>query len=303
MTEPERDLISELSRSMGLLTPNALPTKYAGITFRSRLEARWAVFFDTLGIEWEYEPQGYKIGNGIPEGEPICTYSDGSVGFTGWEKEYKKSIGIEVVSERISEGEGYEWYLPDFWLPDLNVWAEVKGNASISVFQTITKAIDAFSHHTLPNLVNYNEGRLKDIGGLLVLGDIPRSDRFSRAGSHILFGQRKGASSYASRFRVDHGLNEVRLEVAKLCIDTYDVYSMSGERDDQHFMGTETYELNYLIKGLPRDPTYRNYKGETKRYMSLENSINGERFFPIEEDTKGEAAIMIAYDRARNEKF
>ena len=35
----------------------ALPTKYAGIQFRSRLEARWAVFFDALKIKWEYEPE------------------------------------------------------------------------------------------------------------------------------------------------------------------------------------------------------------------------------------------------------
>lgn len=38
----------------------AIETKYAGCRFRSRLEARWAVFFDTLGIQWEYEPQGYE---------------------------------------------------------------------------------------------------------------------------------------------------------------------------------------------------------------------------------------------------
>lgn len=29
--------------------------------FRSRLEARWAVFFDSLKIEWEYEPEGYDL--------------------------------------------------------------------------------------------------------------------------------------------------------------------------------------------------------------------------------------------------
>lgn len=38
----------------------ALPTTYAGCAFRSRLEARWAVFFDVLGITWEYEPQGFE---------------------------------------------------------------------------------------------------------------------------------------------------------------------------------------------------------------------------------------------------
>lgn len=40
---------------------NPIETSYAGCRFRSRLEARWAVFFDKLGIEWQYEPQGYKF--------------------------------------------------------------------------------------------------------------------------------------------------------------------------------------------------------------------------------------------------
>lgn len=36
----------------------AIETRYKGYRFRSRLEARWAVFFDALGIEWEYECEG-----------------------------------------------------------------------------------------------------------------------------------------------------------------------------------------------------------------------------------------------------
>lgn len=61
----------------------AIQTEYKGYRFRSRLEARWAVFFDSLGIKWHYEPEGYDLGD------------DG-------------------------------WYLPDFFLPDKNVWIEVK---------------------------------------------------------------------------------------------------------------------------------------------------------------------------------
>ena len=34
----------------------AIPTTYAGVNFRSRLEARWAAFFDLCGWEWDYEP-------------------------------------------------------------------------------------------------------------------------------------------------------------------------------------------------------------------------------------------------------
>lgn len=33
-----------------------IPTTYKGIRFRSRLEARWAVFFDLMGWRWDYEP-------------------------------------------------------------------------------------------------------------------------------------------------------------------------------------------------------------------------------------------------------
>lgn len=45
-------------------TIQAIETRYKGYRFRSRLEARWAVFFDHLGIEWEYEPQGYVLSDG-----------------------------------------------------------------------------------------------------------------------------------------------------------------------------------------------------------------------------------------------
>jgi hypothetical protein len=43
----------------------AIETEYNGYRFRSRLEARWAVFFDSLGVKYEYEPEGFDLGNGI----------------------------------------------------------------------------------------------------------------------------------------------------------------------------------------------------------------------------------------------
>lgn len=45
---------------MSTPTIKAIETRYAGCRFRSRLEARWAVFFDHLGIRWDYEPEGYS---------------------------------------------------------------------------------------------------------------------------------------------------------------------------------------------------------------------------------------------------
>ena len=61
-----------------------IETQYKGYRFRSRLEARWAVFFDYLNIKWLYEPEGFDLGDGL-------------------------------------------YYLPDFYLPELDLWIEVKG--------------------------------------------------------------------------------------------------------------------------------------------------------------------------------
>ena len=59
----------------------AIDTSYKGFLFRSRLEARWAVFFDALGLDWEYESEGFELPDGTrylpdfcvrtPQGNPI----------------------------------------------------------------------------------------------------------------------------------------------------------------------------------------------------------------------------------------
>jgi hypothetical protein len=43
----------------------AIPTTYNGVNMRSRLEARWAAFFDVVGWRWEYEPP--ERGGWIPD--------------------------------------------------------------------------------------------------------------------------------------------------------------------------------------------------------------------------------------------
>lgn len=48
-TETEEDLV-------------ALPCKYRGVSLRSRLECRWIIWMDALGIAWEYEPRAVRVG-------------------------------------------------------------------------------------------------------------------------------------------------------------------------------------------------------------------------------------------------
>lgn len=63
-----------------------IDTKAYGRLFRSRLEARWAVAFETMQIPWEYEPEGFVLEGPWYAGP----------------------------------------YLPDFWIEGFQVWAEVK---------------------------------------------------------------------------------------------------------------------------------------------------------------------------------
>lgn len=121
------------------MTIQPIQTRYAGCRFRSRLEARWAVFFDTVGVRWEYEPQGFHIGP-----YPTCE-TDAGVTLREWD------------------------YLPDFLLPDCGTWVEVKGNGR----ELDTDLMRAAAEH-LPEM-SY---RVEPGPRLLILGSIPevRSD-------------------------------------------------------------------------------------------------------------------------------
>ena len=72
------------------MTIKPIETLYRGHYFRSKAEARFAVFLDCLGVKWDYEPQGFALGNGLKylpdfkiydvstchnsDGGKICTY-------------------------------------------------------------------------------------------------------------------------------------------------------------------------------------------------------------------------------------
>jgi hypothetical protein len=115
----------------------AIETKYKGCRFRSRLEARWAVFFDAIGIEWEYEKEGYKLPSGwylpdfwlpetktwvevkpeLPTWRPQKIYLAGKCGY--WRENAKTLIKYDtVIGPNIKNlhdtNHGYETEYPDF---------------------------------------------------------------------------------------------------------------------------------------------------------------------------------------------
>lgn len=63
------------------MTIPARPTSYKGVTMRSRLEAGFAMWLDTMRWEWEYEPEcfAYEGGQWLPDFHLIgvpCVWPD-----------------------------------------------------------------------------------------------------------------------------------------------------------------------------------------------------------------------------------
>lgn len=61
----------------------AIETRYKGYRFRSRLEARWAVFLDSLGVKWEYEPEGFDLESGRYLPDFFLPFPE-AVSWSGW---------------------------------------------------------------------------------------------------------------------------------------------------------------------------------------------------------------------------
>ena len=103
-----------------MITP--IETIYKGYRFRSRLEARWAVFMDACGADWEYEPEGLSStvycepdldedGNIVQEHDPACTY-------------YLPDFVVHNVKHvHLGRGKSEPRYEPDYG----DVYIEVKG--------------------------------------------------------------------------------------------------------------------------------------------------------------------------------
>jgi hypothetical protein len=68
--------------------PKAMEVSYSGRIFRSRLEARWAVFLDLLDVNWDYEPSFYQVGEDLCS---TCPTSTSPTSSSGWRSRVRPS--------------------------------------------------------------------------------------------------------------------------------------------------------------------------------------------------------------------
>ena len=104
-------------------TIKAIETVYKGCHFRSRLEARWAVFFENMGYEWKYENEGFESRNGYEPEETLRYLPDFELIKRDWKGEIKKRWFVEVKGDlsyflqnwkRLAEMHDFGGILPDF---------------------------------------------------------------------------------------------------------------------------------------------------------------------------------------------
>ena len=86
-----------------------IQTEYKGYLFRSRLEARWAVFFDALELKWEYETEGYVLSNGRRYLPDFCLPGIGYIEVKG----RAPSLDELMVCSSLAEDSGARVYV--FW--------------------------------------------------------------------------------------------------------------------------------------------------------------------------------------------
>ena len=188
-----------MASSLGRIA--AIETLYKGYRFRSRLKARWAVFFDQLGIKYLYEPDGFE-----------------------------KKIDDEDVIR----------YLPDFYLPDSGTWVEVKGLITASDATKLGQFLDFGCPLPLfdgsdgaPDIALLNQhgiAQYKECRGLLLLGEIPSPQHGYHF--HPIIRHRKGLSRTWVSFGSKHWIFEPHDQWLK------GVHAATGNRlpTDKEFM-------------------------------------------------------------------
>lgn len=98
-----------------------IETEYKGYRFRSRLEARWAVFFDACGVKWEYEPEGFDLGNGLYY-LPDFLLHDVLI-----RNEYKQDLWVEVKGRMTKEdSEKISAFVTDNYAEPINLGTDAE---------------------------------------------------------------------------------------------------------------------------------------------------------------------------------
>jgi hypothetical protein len=121
----------------------AIDTHYKGYKFRSRLEARVAVFLDTLTASWQYEPEGFSLpinGNYLPDFLITSLPTQSKWGYTG-------QFWLEVKAQSPTKEEQLK-------LRELCIETQIPGAFFVGQIHHNNKFSDIVSHNDIYDCYN-----------------------------------------------------------------------------------------------------------------------------------------------------
>lgn len=214
---------------MTTLNIKPIETQYNGYKFRSRLEARWAVFFDEMGIEYEYEKEGFEITD------------RGNWQYSNPEYDINRSKNKTW------------WYLPDFYLPKSKTWVDVKGDlesVELEYYEMLIQAVDWGDQ--LPSTKNScGTGR-----GLLILSSIPHPSPRGKW-TYPCIQNYEGVGVYGVNFKENIGIEYHGFECwGDGLVDGY----------DDPYYDQAAHMLKKIVMKYPHDLPYKCSEIERKAY-------------------------------------
>jgi hypothetical protein len=129
-----------------------IETQYKGYRFRSRLEARWAVFFDALGLPWEYEPEGFETPAGRYLPDFRVTSPDGFVVYVEVRPTNELEIRVHALNEVLAGTRAhcqFVWGDPAAWLEYRMRRGEGRGTSWLELAFPRKQTLDAADAATL----------------------------------------------------------------------------------------------------------------------------------------------------------
>jgi len=265
----------------------AIETVYSGYKFRSRLEAKWAVFFDTLSIRYEYEKEGYDL-DGIwylpdfwmpdwncwveikPSILRLRPYSD---------KNFKELKDEFIRCRKLSDGTDKVVFLigGNPWIKNLS------SGENVSPYYKFQYEIIVFFPNSVMKSNNLNKA-LQNTGFKLHLEKTGGYDLLN----HQFYSSSKDNSLY---WFIQERYKDSPSCFTKSCPKRGDVYGLI-EADSQYYFSKKK-ESHFVMKhGLVADRYVFNY---TNKKIILMSELHGR-------DKQGKK-ILEAYSIAQQERF
>ena len=210
------------------------PTIYNNIIFRSRTEAKYARLFDILGIRYQYESFFFRM--------DLSNYKNYRYEWDSILEDY--IYGNTHLDEFLKESDYLE-YIPDFYLPDFDLFLEIKGKEPTEREELKAKVLSE------TETVILLFGSIPYFSELLVYDDLSNNSNFYKA--------TKDRLNWVKNYDVDFGVHLMICDVCEeICLYT-PTGILSKNKECNHKLNSD-YKIHQAILDAYKYTIHFNYE-------------------------------------------